>query len=77
MTALQQIHAALRLTVNRKGHLDSCGHRQWLNGYTNQPGQRHDCDLPDCDGEGSPCTARCKAVRAALQLPLGAAGEVG
>lgn len=64
----EQLRAALLLTVNKRGHLDSCGHRTWINGYTNQPGQRHACDLADCDGEGSPCTKKCLTVRAALAL---------
>lgn len=69
-TVASQLHAALVLTVDRKGHLPSCGHGLWLNGYTNQPGQRHECDLTGCDGEGQPCTKRCQAVRAALLLEI-------
>lgn len=70
MTPTQQLRSALALTVDKKGHLPSCGHRLWINGYTNQPGQRHVCDLVDCDGEGAPCTQRCQTVRAALRLEL-------
>lgn len=68
MTIAQQLRFALALTVDKKGHLPSCGHRLWLNGYGVR--QRHACDLVECDGEGQPCTQRCQAVRAALGLAI-------
>ncbi len=70
MTPIAQLRAALALTVGKSGHLPNCAHRQWVDGFTNQPGQRHACDLADCDGEGSPCTKRCAQVRAALALEV-------
>lgn len=66
MTPTQQLHSALLLTVDRKGHLPSCGHRQWLQGWGAHT--RHDCDVPDCPRTGQPCSKRCQEVRAALRL---------
>lgn len=54
--------------VQTNGHIWTCGHRLWLNGYSNQPGQRHTCDIPDCDGNGQPCSEKCQRARAAIRL---------
>lgn len=70
MTVAQQLHDALAGTVTRSGHLPWCNHRCWVGGYNAR--QRHVCDLPECDGEGAPCIQRCRQVRAALKLEVGA-----
>lgn len=68
MTPTAQLHAALKLTVNRKGHLDSCGHGLWLQSWSFDT--RHECDVEGCPKTGQPCTPRCAAVRAALALEV-------
>lgn len=72
MRLSQRLHQALTVCMvasgARAGHHPDCGHGLWLNGYTNQPGERHSCYLPGCDGAGQPCSVRCRTVRSALKL---------
>lgn len=66
MTAAQQLHAALKLTVTPKGHHPDCAHQQWRGDWDNR--SRHECDVDGCDRTGQPCSKRCAQVRAALRL---------
>jgi hypothetical protein len=62
---LVQALGALR---NKQGHWKDCGHRQWLGGWNRDKRHRGGLDCPDraCDGEGQPCSARCRAASRAL-----------